>query len=103
MVNQDLVDAIELTQDYQTRTLVVLIIIAMNLFIYFYSNRLEEEQDWQRLRNFFLRSFSIVVITLMILWVPLFLNPTYDLEAMTNIIINFYTVAFTFTTILIYV
>jgi len=97
------ISILDYSQDYNSRIIILSLILIFNLFIYFFSYRFKDEEDWQLLRNWFLKILSISILIMWFLFMPVMLSKGSTLELVLDYIINFYKIGFLATSLIIYV
>jgi hypothetical protein len=80
-------------RDFWSRVIILLFIILFNIFVYFYSKNFSQEKDWQKLRNFFFKIVSCVVLIMFLFFSPFILSEGASLDTLIEFILYFYSIA----------
>lgn len=92
---------LELSQDYNSRLVVIIFMLLAHLFIFFFVDRFEREFNWQRARNMLLKIYSFVFMVLSGIFMPLYLSPGATLDLLFNYILDAYYLAMLISGILV--
>lgn len=85
----ELKEVVDHANDFNARVIILIFLILVHIYIWFKVDGKEPEQDWEIIRNFFLRIWTIVFMTLTVFFVPIMLQPGYSVELLLQQILSF--------------